>query len=219
MPAPTTPALAFVHCCDTLLVIDKPSGLPAVPGRGAHLQDCVASRVQAEFADALVVHRLDMATSGLMLMARGAEAQRALGTAFARREVDKRYVAIVCGLLPSPGGDGWGVIDLPLAADWPERPRQKVDFQRGKASLTRYRVLGHEPCTGCSRVELQPLTGRTHQLRLHLLALGHPIVGDTLYAPPQVQAQSARLLLHASALTLPHPTAGGQLAFRSAPPF
>ncbi len=212
-------ALTFVHCSETLLVIDKPSGLLAVPGRGARLQDCVASRVQAEFADALVVHRLDMATSGLMLMARGAVAQRALSIAFARREIDKRYVAVVCGLLPSPAGDGWGEIDLPLAADWPERPRQKVDFRGGKPSLTRYRVLGHDLANEHSRVELQPLTGRSHQLRVHLLALGHPIVGDALYAPPQAQAQSARLLLHASSLALPHPLSGERIAFGSVPPF
>ena len=212
-------ALAFVHRSDALLVIDKPSGLPAVPGRGAHLQDCVASRVQAEFADALVVHRLDMATSGLMLMARGAAAQRALGIAFARREIAKRYIAVVAGLLPPPPGDGWGEIDLPLAADWPERPRQKVDRRSGKPSLTRYRVLGHDTRQGRSRVELQPLTGRSHQLRVHLLALGHPIVGDTLYAPPEVQAQASRLLLHASELALAHPLSGEGIAFSSAAPF
>ncbi len=211
--------LAFVHCSEALLVIDKPSGLPAVPGRGAHLQDCVASRVQAEFSDALVVHRLDMATSGLMLMARGVAAQRALGNAFARREVDKRYVAVVSGLLASPAGDGWGEIALPLAADWPERPRQKVDVHGGKPSLTRYRVLGRDLPNGLSRVELQPLTGRSHQLRVHLLAIGHPIVGDTLYAPPEVQAQSARLLLHASALALAHPLSGERIGFCSVPPF
>jgi tRNA pseudouridine32 synthase/23S rRNA pseudouridine746 synthase len=212
-------ALAYVHCSEALLVIDKPSGLPAVPGLGAHLQDCVARRVQAEFADALVVHRLDMATSGLMLMARGALAQRILSQAFARREVDKRYVAVVSGLLPSPTGSGWGEIDLPLAADWPERPRQKVDLHGGKPSLTRYRVLGHDASGDQSRVELQPLTGRSHQLRVHLLAIGHPIVGDTLYAPPHVQAQSARLLLHASAIALTHPLSGERIAFSSAAPF
>jgi len=219
MATPQPAALAFVHCSQALLVIDKPSGLPAVPGRGAQLQDCVAARARIAFADALVVHRLDMATSGLMLMARGAAAQRALGIAFARREVDKRYVAMVAGLLPPPAGDGWGEIDLPLAADWPERPRQKVDHCGGKPSLTRYRVLRHEHLLHRTRVELQPLTGRSHQLRVHLLALGHAIVGDTLYAPPDVQAQAPRLLLHASALTLAHPASGERICFRSEPPF
>ena len=126
---------------------------------------------------------------------------------------------MVCGLLPSPAGDPWGEIDLPLAADWPARPRQRVDVHGGKPSLTRYRVLGHDLQNDRSRVELQPLTGRSHQLRVHLLAIGHPIVGDALYAPPQVQTHSARLLLHASALALAHPFSGEPMTFSSAPPF
>jgi tRNA pseudouridine32 synthase/23S rRNA pseudouridine746 synthase len=211
-------ALPFVHCSDALIVVDKPSGLLSVPGRGAHLQDCVATRVQAEFADALFVHRLDMATSGLMLMARGVAQQRALSFAFARREVDKRYVAVVAGLLPASPGDGWGEIDLALAADWPARPKQKVDAS-GKPSLTRYRVLAHDLQRQRTRVELQPLTGRSHQLRVHMLALGFPILGDTLYAPPEVQAQSARMLLHASALELAHPVSGERMRFSSEPKF
>ncbi len=219
MHAPASAALAFVHVGDALLAIDKPSGLLAVPGRGAHLQDCVATRAQALFADARVVHRLDMATSGLMLMARGAAAQRALGNTFARREIDKHYIAVVAGLVAAPAGDGWGEIELPLAADWPRRPRQKVDPCRGKPSLTRYRVLSHDPKMHSTRVELRPLTGRSHQLRVHLLAIGHPILGDALYAPPEVQAQGARMLLHASALALPHPLNGERLAFTSPPPF
>jgi len=219
MPALRAAALSFVHCSEALLVVDKPAGLLAVPGRGAHLQDCVARRVQADFADALVVHRLDMATSGLMVMARGAAAQRSLGHAFERREVEKRYVAVVSGLLPPPGGDGWAEIDLPLGADWPARPRQKVDLEAGKPSVTRYRVLGHDAANDCSRVELQPLTGRSHQLRVHLLAVGHPIVGDALYAPPLARAQAARLLLHASALALKDPLSGERVEFGSVPPF
>ena len=207
-----------VHADDALLVLCKPSGLPAVPGRGAALQDCLARRVQRRFADALVVHRLDMATSGLMLMARGASAQRALGIAFARREVEKRYLAIVAGHLAAPGAGGWGEIDLPLAADWPRRPRQQVDFERGKASLTRYRVLAHDDGAATTCVELQPMTGRTHQLRVHLMAIGHPIVGDTLYAPPAVQAMAQHLALHASRLELAHPASGARLVFTSAAP-
>jgi len=219
MLAPRAVELALVHCSEALLVIDKPSGLLAVPGRGPDLQDCVAARVRARFVDACVVHRLDMATSGLMAMARGIAAQRALSIAFARREVDKRYVAVVAGLLPAAAGDGWGEIDLPLAADWPERPRQKVDLRSGKPSVTRYRVLAHDPQHDCTRVELHPLTGRSHQLRVHLRALGHPIVGDTLYAPPAVQAQAARLLLHATSLALVHPGSGERVAFASEAPF
>lgn len=213
---PSTTAVSWVFRDDALLVIDKPSGLLAVPGRT--VADCVAARVQAEFADALVVHRLDMATSGLFVMARGAAAQRALGSAFARREIDKRYVAVVDGLVMPPAGDGWGEIALALAADWPQRPRQKVDAG-GKPALTRYRVLAHDGQLRRSRVELQPVTGRSHQLRVHLAATGHPILGDALYAPPAVQAQSARLQLHASALELTHPTRGERVAFASPPPF
>lgn len=212
-------AIEVAHADDTLLVLCKPSGLPAVPGRGAELQDCLARRVQRVYADALIVHRLDMATSGLIAMARGAQAQRRLSIAFAQREVDKRYVAIVDGLLAAPGGDGWGEIDLPLAADWPRRPRQKVEVECGKPSRTRYRVLAHDTRASTTRVELHPLTGRTHQLRVHLLAIGHPIVGDTLYAPPEVQAMAARLALHASVLTLTHPVHGRRLTFAIAPTF
>lgn len=209
----------IVHADAALLVLCKPAGLPAVPGRGAALQDCLARRVQGRFADALVVHRLDMATSGLMLMARGAAAQRALGMAFARGEVEKRYVAIVAGHLAAPAGDGWGKIDLPLAADWPRRPRQMVDSEHGKPSLTRYRILAHDAGAGTTHVELRPMTGRTHQLRVHLMAIGHPIVGDTLYAPPAVQAMARRLALHASRIEFAHPASGDRLVFSSAAPF
>ncbi len=198
----------------------KPSGLLAVPGRGALLQDCAALRVQRAFPEARVVHRLDMATSGLMVMALGAAVQRSLGMAFARREVDKRYVAIVAGTLEAPGsGDGWGDIELPLGADWPRRPRQRVDAERGKPSHTRYRVLAHDAARVTTRLELQPITGRTHQLRVHLMAIGHPIAGDALYAPPEVLALAPRLLLHASSLALSHPMHGERMVFTSAPDF
>ena len=211
--------MRIVHCSATLLVVDKPSGLPAVPGRASGLQDCVASRARARWADALVVHRLDMATSGLMLMARGPAAQRALARAFARREIDKRYVAVVAGRMAREPGSGWAEIDLPLGADWPARPRQKVDPVHGKPSLTRYRVLDRQGDAGAARtrVELQPLTGRTHQLRVHLMAIGHPIVGDTLYAP--APSSSPRLLLHATALSFADPGDGRALSFESVAPF
>ena len=167
--------------------------------------------MQALHADARVVHRLDMATSGLLLMARGAEAQRRVGMAFARREVTKRYVAVVRGRVRSTHGE----IALPLTADWPQRPRQKVDTERGKPSLTRYRVLSVDDAADTSRLELEPVTGRSHQLRVHLLAIGHPIVGDTLYG----QTDAPRLLLHACELTLPHPATGAPLNVRSPVPF
>lgn len=208
-------ALAVVHDDAACVVVVKPAGLLSVPGRGEHLQDCVASRVKSMFGDALVVHRLDMATSGLMLFARGTAAQRALSIAFAAREVHKRYVAVVDGLLAPACGE----IDLPLMADWPNRPKQKGDREHGKPSLTRYRVLAHDAATGSTRVELEPVTGRAHQLRVHLLSLGHPILGDALYASPELQARADRLLLHASALRFTHPTSGVPLAFTSAAPF
>ncbi|MBL0727428.1 RluA family pseudouridine synthase [Piscinibacter sp. HJYY11] len=198
---------------ETLVVVDKPAGLPSVPGRPAELHDCMASRVQAEVPDALVVHRLDMATSGLLVFARSKAAQRALGAAFARRDVAKRYVAVVAGEMH----DDEGEIDLPLIADWPNRPLQKVDNAMGKPSVTRYRVIARQP--GRTRVALMPVTGRSHQLRVHLQALGHPIVGDGLYAPPEVAAQSPRLLLHAHTLAFAHPLSGEALSFESPLPF
>ena len=194
---------------DACLVADKPSGLLAVPGRTE--PDCLAARVQTRFADALVVHRLDMATSGLTLFARGAHAQRVLSGAFARREVRKRYVAVVAGRIEADHGE----IDLPLIADWPNRPLQKIDHALGKPSLTRWRVLAREADPERTRVELEPVTGRAHQLRVHLLAIGHPIVGDALYAP---QHGAERLLLHASELRFTHPLSGTPIALASPAP-
>jgi tRNA pseudouridine32 synthase/23S rRNA pseudouridine746 synthase len=207
-----------VYVDDALLVFDKPSGLLAVPGRGADKQDCLAARVQARYPDALIVHRLDMATSGLMVMARGAAAQRALSKAFAAREVTKRYIAVVAGRLEA-AQETWGVIDLPIIVDWPNRPLRIVDYEAGKPSLTRWRVLGHDDSGATTRVELEPVTGRSHQLRVHLRELGHPILGDALYAPPAVQALSGRLLLHAWSLGFVHPLTGEALAFESPAPF
>ena len=203
---------------DTLLVLDKPSGLLAVPGRGTGKQDCLSARVQARYSDALVVHRLDMATSGLMVMARGPAAQRELSKAFAARAVRKRYIAVVAGRLEA-SPEGWGIIDLPIIVDWPNRPLRIVDRQLGKPSLTRWRVLGHDEAGQTTRVELEPITGRSHQLRVHLREVGHPILGDALYAPPAVQALSARLLLHAWSLHFAHPLTGEGLAFEQPAPF
>jgi len=190
----------------------------AVPGRGADKQDCLSARVQARYPDALIVHRLDMATSGLMVMARGPAAQRELSKAFAARGVKKRYLAIVAGQLEAPPG-GWGIIDLPIIVDWPNRPLRIVDHQLGKPSLTRWRVLGYDEIGPGTRVELEPITGRSHQLRVHLRELGHPILGDALYAPPDVQALAGRLLLHAWSLSFVHPLTGEALTFESLAPF
>ncbi|MDP9899257.1 RluA family pseudouridine synthase [Variovorax ginsengisoli] len=204
-----------------LLVLDKPAGLLCVPGRGEDKQDCLSARALSRWPDALVVHRLDMATSGLVLMARHPEAQRALGDAFARREVFKRYEAIVDGQPPRSGmreDHAWSEIDLPLMADWPRRPMQKTD-PAGKPSLTRWRLLEPLPERGCSRLLLEPRTGRTHQLRVHLAAIGHPILGDALYGDARVEQAADRLLLHASVLQLRHPVSGQALRFESAVPF
>ena len=201
----------------SLLVLHKPPGLLAVPGRVADKQDCLSARVQALHPDALVVHRLDMATSGLMLMAGGAHMQRALSALFEARQIDKTYVAIVDGLLPVD--PLWQLIDLPVWADWEARPLRRVDT-RGQSSQTRWRCVAHvDGPTPASRLELQPITGRSHQLRLHLQALGHPMLGDALYAPPDIAAQAPRLLLHARDLAFVHPLTGDHLAFTVAAGF
>lgn len=200
-----------LHIDDAIIVVHKPAGLLAVPGRGAAGRHSLAALVQARHADALVVHRLDMATSGLMLFARGAAVQRQLGMAFARGEVAKTYLAVVEGTV-----DGeHGTIDAALAADWPNRPRQVVDLQHGKPSLTHWRVM--ERGADSTRLQLHPVTGRTHQLRVHLQWLGHPVRGDALYAPLPLRAD--RLLLHACRLAFTHPLTGGACAFDCAAEF
>ena len=209
-----------LHADDDLLVLHKPAGLLCVPGRGDDKQDCLSARAEGAWPGALVVHRLDQATSGLVLMARTAAAQRRLGDAFAARAVDKRYHAVVHGQLrASDTPDGWGLIDLPLARDWPRRPMQKVDLAHGKPSQTRWRVLHHDAAADTTRLELQPLTGRTHQLRVHLAAIGHPIVGDALYAPAGALPSAPRLLLHASRLRFTHPALGHDCHFSQPPDF
>ncbi|MDD4977932.1 MAG: RluA family pseudouridine synthase [Gallionella sp.] len=184
-----------------LLVVDKPAGLLAVPGRGADKQDSLSSRLQAAYPDALIVHRLDMATSGLMLFARGVAMQDKLSHLFREREVYKRYEARVAGRLEQDAGE----VDLPLGRDWPNRPKQRVDMLEGKHTLTRYRLLDCDVASDSCRVTLEPVTGRTHQLRVHLAALGHPILGDALYGD---EDRAPRLLLHASELRFIHPVTG-----------
>ncbi len=206
--------LTVLYADDAMLVLDKPAGLLSVPGRGEDKQDCLSARAQRQFPDALIVHRLDMATSGVMVLARSAAAQRSLNQAFASRTVTKRYIAIVDGHLASPP-ETWGVIDLPIIVDWPNRPRRVIDHQQGKPSVTRWRVLSHNGPLDTTRVELEPVTGRSHQLRVHLLALGHPIVGDALYGSPRVQAMANRLLLHACSVELPHPVTTEPMRFVS----
>lgn len=211
-------AIDLVHEDAHLLVLNKPAGLLCVPGRGEDKQDCLSARAMRRWPDALIVHRLDMATSGLVLMARGAAMQRALGDAFANRVMHKRYEAIVDGAMPVR--DEWSVIDAPLMADWPRRPLQKVD-PTGKPSLTRWRALSStiNEETAATHVLLEPLTGRSHQLRVHLLSIGHPILGDALYGSAEVQARAPRLLLHASELGFVHPATQQMLRFQSQPDF
>ena len=204
-------ALRLLYVDQALLVAEKAAGLLAVPGRGVAGADSLAARVQACYRDALVVHRLDMATSGLMVFARGAFAQRRLSIAFEQRQVIKHYVAIVEGCMAADDGE----IDAPLAADWPRRPMQKVDLEQGKPSLTRWQVL--ERGADFTRLALMPITGRTHQLRVHLRHIGHPIRGDALYGTPPLAA--ARLMLHACAIEFAHPLSGQPLSFKSEPTF
>ncbi len=223
----------MVHADAAFVVLHKPSGLLAVPGKTSN--DCLSLLAQAQFADALIVHRLDMATSGLMLMARGIDAQRTLNTAFAERRVHKRYVAIVQGDCRSTAASdsansvraanladpasAWQSIELPILVDWPNRPLRKIDFENGKPSSTRWRCLSFDAARNVSRLELEPLTGRSHQLRVHLKAIGHPILGDALYAPPDIAALSPRLLLHATELGFAHPVSGAWASFHSADGF
>jgi tRNA pseudouridine32 synthase / 23S rRNA pseudouridine746 synthase len=211
-----TNEIRFIHVDEHFIVIDKPSGLLSVPGRGPEKADCAWRRVQAQFPEALTVHRLDMETSGLMLFARSINAQRDLGKAFEKRQVEKEYEAIVFPILSGDNGE----ISLPLICDWPNRPRQIVDHEIGKPSLTRYRVLARDAASGyegCTRVRLYPVTGRSHQLRVHMQAIGHPILGDSLYANESTPP-SSRLLLHAAKLSFPKPN-GSNATFESDVPF
>ena len=209
--------LEVVYVDDAIVVLNKPSGLLTVPGRGPEKQDCLSKRAQARYPDALIVHRLDRDTSGLVVMARGLPAQRVVNLAFEQRRVDKRYVAVVRGQLPV--GDAWQEIDLPMLVDWPNRPKRTINYTDGQQALTRWRCTAVDPLANTSRVDLEPVTGRTHQLRVHMQAIGHPMLGDTLYAPPEVQAQAPRLLLHSGLLSLPHPVSGETREFTVAPAF
>lgn len=210
VPPPDT-ALEIIHCDEYLLVVDKPAGLLAVPGRGEDKQDCLSSRLQREFSDALIVHRLDMATSGLLVFARGIQMQRRLSQMFREREMDKSYVALIAGQLKNQCGE----INLPIGADWTNRPQRRVDFDKGKPSLTRYRALDYCEASNISRVQLEPVTGRTHQLRVHMMSIGHPIIGDTLYDAPMAE----RLMLHSRTLAFPHPIDGRRLILDCEPAF
>lgn len=210
---PPLDRLVALFADDALIAVDKPAGLLSVPGRGADKADCAIARAQQTYPDALTVHRLDMATSGLLLFARGKVMQRALSALFERGEIGKRYIADVWGAPTPPAGE----IDLPLITDWPNRPLQKVDPASGKPSRTRYETLS---VSGRSaRLALTPLTGRSHQLRVHLAEIGHPILGDEFYAHSEARDAAPRLCLHAAALRFPHPLTGEDLRLESPCPF
>ena len=203
--------IRVLHADAHAVVVEKPAGLLSVPGRLPENKDCVVSRLQVQFADAFTVHRLDQVTSGVMLFARGKAMQSALARLFERREVAKRYEALVEGLME----DGEGRIDLPMICDWPNRPRQKVDYVAGKPALTHWRVLERDVTAMRTRVQLEPVTGRSHQLRLHMASIGHPIVGDAFYG---AQA-SSRVCLHATGLAFLHPVTAESMHWSSPAPF
>ncbi len=199
----------------SLLVLSKPSGLLSVPGRGPDKQDSLAWRVQQEYPEALTIHRLDMETSGLVVMAKNTQIHRHMSLLFQERHVQKLYIAVVDGLIAQHDGN----IDLPLITDWPNRPKQKIDHDSGKASVTHYKVIEQDSQLSTSRVELRPVTGRSHQLRVHMQSLGHAILGDRLYGCDRVQGMAGRLQLHACRLAFRHPVSHESLEFTHEVPF
>lgn len=209
---PPTGPLNILHHDAHVLVVDKPSGLLSVPGRGAHLADCLIARLAGIFPEVLLIHRLDRDTSGVMVFALTPHAQRHLGLQFEKRQVKKQYVARVWGEMAEPGG----VVDLPLIVDWPNRPLQKVCHETGRKAVTEWKRLSAG--NGESRVRLTPLTGRSHQLRVHMLSLGHPILGDPFYAQGPARDHE-RLMLHAERLKFRHPDGGQGLSFSVPAPF
>jgi tRNA pseudouridine32 synthase/23S rRNA pseudouridine746 synthase len=208
---PDTP-LRFLHEDAQVLVLDKPEGLLTVPGKLANRQDCLLTRLQAVRWDALLVHRLDCDTSGVIIFARTKQAQGFLGQEFEKRRAEKTYVARLRGRVERDSG----TVDLPLGSDWDYRPRQKVDHDRGRPAVTDWQVI--ERSESETRVRLTPHTGRSHQLRVHMLALGHPILGDQIYAP-ETTKDHPRLMLHAETLSVHHPATGERIAFAAPAPF
>jgi len=211
---PAHHGLDVIYLDSHYLAVNKPAGLLSVTGRGLEKADCMASRVNLEYPEALIVHRLDMSTSGVLLMARSLEAQAAMGKRFEYREVEKTYIARVAGECPLAGN-----IDLPLITDWPNRPRQIVDHEVGKSAFTQYERLDYSERYDVSRVSLHPKTGRSHQLRVHMASIGHPILGDELYAPDEWVEGQSRLYLHAQSLRFEHPFIDEWLIVESLSPF
>jgi len=216
-----SPYLEIIYQDDDIVVLNKASGILSVPGRLPEHQDCLQNRVQRVLPTATIVHRLDMATSGLMIMALNKPAHVVISRQFEQRKTQKSYLARVFGTVEQTQGS----VDLPLICDWPNRPKQKVDHENGKQSLTHYRVISHSKIEKTTNdeistlLELTPVTGRSHQLRVHMLALGHPILGDRLYAHSQALTMSSRLQLHALKLSLFHPSTEEAISFNAPCPF
>ncbi|WP_417206293.1 RluA family pseudouridine synthase [Antarctobacter sp.] len=209
---PPTGEIPVLYEDSDLLLVDKPAGLLSVPGKTEDLHDCLLHRLERAFPTARLVHRLDRDTSGVMVFALTPHAQRHLNLQFETRKTKKTYLARLQGRLQPATGE----VDLPLIVDWPNRPRQMVCHETGKPSLTLWKVLKASDTE--TRVRLFPHTGRSHQLRVHTLALGHPILGDTLYAP-ETADQYPRMMLHAEELRVNHPESGKGMKFRAPPPF
>ena len=211
---PVSPYLSIIHHDQDIVVLNKPSGLLSVPGREAWHKDSLALRILRVWPTACVVHRLDMATSGIIILALQKSAQSHMGRQFQQKIIDKTYFARVEGIVEADSG----LIDLPLRCDWENRPRQIVDFEQGKSSQTQWEVVKREKQT--TLVKLTPLTGRTHQLRVHMQQIGHPIVGDEFYATALGKRLSPqRLALHAASITLTHPSTELRVTFDCPPPF
>ena len=210
--SPPNSPIDVIHADDEILVVAKPHGLLSVPGKGVHLADCLLTRLKETFPATLLVHRLDRDTSGVMAFALTPRAQRHLGLQFEKRQVRKAYVARVHGHVPGTAG----TIDLPLAVDWPNRPRQMVDLRNGRPAVTKWERV--QACADESRLMLFPRTGRSHQLRVHCLAIGHPILGDLLYAGREARKHH-RLMLHSVSLRFRHPADGRAVAFSVQPEF
>jgi tRNA pseudouridine32 synthase/23S rRNA pseudouridine746 synthase len=206
-------ALRIIYRDDALLLVRKPDLLLSVPGRHPLNRDCMIARLQCDFPDALIVHRLDLDTSGILVLARSKAAQSALSRLFQERAVDKCYEAVVAGCVR----DETGSIDLPIARDWERRPLQKICRDSGKAALTHFRVLARGP--DWTRLRLQPVTGRSHQLRIHCREVGHPILGCDMYAPNEILGRAPRLMLHATRIAFAHPRSGRRLVGHSHAPF
>ena len=203
----------IVYEDEHLLFVHKPHLLLSVPGRHPLNKDCMITRIQQTHPSASVVHRLDLDTSGLMVVPLTKPAHSHISRQFQERKVSKAYEAVVFGELAAESGE----IDLPIATDWPNRPLQKICHERGKSALTRYRILDRQ--AGRTRLLLEPTTGRSHQLRIHLASIGHPILGCDLYAHDKALAASPRLLLHATRLGFEHPATGHWIEQHSAPEF